>query len=108
MLPRDVLEMFYEESCAKLVLEYRNADLNKRQKQTERCKRCERGETTHIPQESDSTSVLTGRSVREIEAMMENLNRSWALDSFHNHQSCRIWSVQETSEVAQGNVQGLE
>ena len=43
---------------------------------TERCKDCECGEITHISQESDSTSVLTGKSVREIEAPIENLNRA--------------------------------
>jgi len=32
------------------------------------------GEITHIPQESDSTSVLTGKSIREIEAPIENLD----------------------------------
>ena len=34
----------------------------------------ERGEATHIPQESDSTSVLTGKNCREREALIENSN----------------------------------
>ena len=40
----------------------------------ERCQERDCGETTHIPQESNSTSLLTGKSYHQREALIENSN----------------------------------